>query len=124
MTLTEFLDLDWSDNVRHVLRVKADRDDILALTRSTDGKAQAWTVIPPRWPSDVVAVWFKTPPGKSKTQQAVALVDEGLSTHAAAKRLGISQAAVHRAVARRRNRKTCPCCGQIIRDQAAGSTSS
>lgn len=125
LTLNQFLDLAWSDNVRHVLRVKADRDDLLALTASRTGDkltAQAWTKWPPAWPSDIVAIWFKyAPPGsdaaKSKTMQAVDLVlDQGLTAYAAAKQIGINQSAVHRALARREGKETCPCCGQVLRE--------
>ncbi len=131
LTLDEFLDLSWSDNVRHVLRVRSDRDDLLALTASRTGDkltAQAWTKWPPAWPSDVVAVWLKrTPPDvvKSKTMQAVDLVlDQGLTVYAAAKQLGINQSAVHRALARREGREVCPCCNQVIKGPALAPASS
>jgi len=125
LTFDAFLDLAWSDNVRHVLRVKADRDDLLALTASRTGDkltAQAWTKWPPQWPSDVVAIWCKRPlpdtdVAKSKTMQAVDLVlDQGLTVYAAAKQIGINQSAVHRALARREGKETCPCCGQVLRE--------
>lgn len=132
LTLDRFLDLAWSDNVRHVLRVKADRDDLLALTASRNGDklaAQAWTKWPPAWPSDIVAIWFKrSPPSsdttKSKTMQAVDLVlDQGLTVYAAAKQIGINQSAVHRALARRDGKETCPCCSQVLREGFTVDTS-
>ena len=125
LTLDQFLDLAWSDNVRHVLRVRADRDDVLAFTASRTGDkltAQAWTQWPPAWPSDVVAIWCKRPLpdtalAKSKTMQAVELVlDQGLTVYAAAKQIGINQSAVHRALQRREDKDVCPCCGQVVRE--------
>ena len=120
MTLDEFLDLPWSDNTRHVLRVRADRDDVLALTASYTPKltAMAWTELPDAWPPDAIAVWVK--PGKqSKTLQALALMEQrGLSAYAAAKLVGINASAVSRALARRAGRKPCPHCGQLMKGQS------
>ena len=127
LTLDQFLlDLPWSDNVRHVLRTRACRDDLLALTasRQPDGSklsAQAWTKWPPAWPSDTVAIWAKRPlpnteAAKSRTMQAVALaLDEGLTAYAAAKQVGVNHSAVSRALALREANPVCPCCQQIVR---------
>ena len=52
---------------------------------------------------------------KSRTQQAVALVDKGMAVHAAAKQVGISHSAVFRALAVRETQVRCPCCGQSVR---------
>lgn len=120
-TLDDFLDLGFSDNLRHVLRVTADRDDLKAITaHRKDGKlnAQAWTSLPRQWPHDVTAVWLKPAPvrGKSKTMQAVEMVlNDGLTVYAAAKKVGVQQAAVHRAIQRREEKPICPCCSQIVR---------
>jgi predicted transcriptional regulator len=53
----------------------------------------------------------------SKTQQAVALVDGGMSAYAAAQKLEISASAISRALARREAAKgrICPCCSQVVR---------
>lgn len=129
LTLDQFLyDLPWSDNVRHQLRVTADRDDLLALAATRrDGRyvASAFTKWPQTWGDDVVAIWCKRPlPAsadpdvtKSKTMQAVELVlDQGMTVYAAAKQIGINQSAVHRALQRREDREICPCCGQVVRE--------
>jgi len=125
LTFDQFLDLPWSDNLRHVLRIKADRDDLLAITATqVDGRmtAQVWTRWPEEWPPGVVALWCKRPlpdtdVAQSKTMQAVSLVlDEGLTVYAAAKQVGINQSAVHRALQRREGKQTCPCCGQVVRE--------
>lgn len=126
LSLEAFLnDLTWSDNMRHVLRIRADRDDLLALSATVrDGRlvAEAWTVMPADWPDDTVAVWCKRPlrdneMGKSKTMQAVDLVlNEGLTVYAAAKRIGVNQSAVHRALQRRDDKEICPCCQQVLRE--------
>lgn len=124
--LEEFLDLSWSDNMRHKLRVTADRDDVRYLVAAkTDGKltASIYTRRPPTWPAQTVALFCKqklqetAEVAKSKTMQAMGLVkDEGLSAYAAAKRLGISPSAVTRALQRREDKEVCPCCGQVVRD--------
>lgn len=126
LTLEAFLnDLAWSDNMRHVLRIKADRDDLRALSANLrDGRlvAAAYTQLPDDWPDDTVAIWCKRPlqdneMGKSKTMQAVDLVlNEGLTVYAAAKKIGVNQSAVHRALQRRGDKEICPCCGQVIRE--------
>lgn len=122
-TLAEFLDLNWSDNVRHKLRVAADRDDLKHLVASyVDGKltASMFTDTPEEWPLNAV-VWTKAPKaGLSKTMQAIQLIDdEGFTAYAAAKRLGISAAAITRAQQRRAGKEVCACCGQIIRSAAS-----
>lgn len=123
LTLEQFLDLPWSDNVRHKLRVTADRDDVAVMIAwDNAGKlsASVFNEMPRGWPDNAKAHWVKTPKtGKSKTMQAVQLVqDEGFSPYAAAKRLGINASAVHRALARREGRDVCPHCNQVIKDPA------
>jgi len=117
-------DFPWSDNMRHKLRVTADRDDVkFILACKTDGKltASAYTRQPKPWPNYAVAVWCRHPVtdagSKSKTQQAVELVEKrGLTPHAAAKQLGLSASAVYRALDRVQERTICPCCRQVVRD--------
>lgn len=117
-------DLPWSDNVRHKLRVMADRDDVkFLLACKTDGKltASAYTRQPKPWPNYAIAVWCRhrllVDGVKSKTQQAVELVEtKGLTPHAAAKQLGLSASAVYRALDRVQERTICPCCRQVVRD--------
>lgn len=124
LDLEAFLSLpEWSDNVRHVLRTRAWRDDVLALAAvRQDGKlvAQAWTRWPRVPPDGLEAFWSKysvqTPAETaSRTAQAVALVDQGMTAYAAAKQLGIQQSAVSRALARRAARRVCPACRQVVR---------
>lgn len=54
---------------------------------------------------------------KSKTQQAIDLIlsDHSISPHAAALQVGISPAAVYRAIKARQGKNVCPTCGQVIR---------
>ena len=127
VTLAQFLDLDWSDNVRHKLRVVADRDDIKHLVASYVDKkltASMFTVTPDEWPLNAV-VWTKAPKaGMSKTMQALQLIDdEGFTAYAAAKRLGISAAAITRAQQRRAGKQICSCCGQVVRSPSAKTAS-
>lgn len=124
--LEEFLLLPWSDNMRHKLRVTADRDDVRYLVAAqADGKltASVFTHKPATWPPRVVAVFCKrklqeiAEVAKSKTMQAMDLIkEEGLSAYAAAKRLGINPSAVTRALQRREDKAICPCCGQVVRE--------
>lgn len=123
VTLAAFLDLDWSDNVRHKLRVIADRDDVKHLVAVYVDKklsASVFTETPDEWPLNAV-VWTKAPKvGLSKTMQALQLVDdEGFTAYAAAKRMGISAAAITRAQQRRAGKDVCPCCNQVIRLSAS-----
>ena len=129
-------DIPWSDNVRHKLRVMADRDDLRYLVAwDNAGKVScsAFTEKPSDWPDNTLAIWSKRgddprPSASnqtiSKTMQAVALVlDEGLTVYAAAKQIGVNESAVHRALKRREGKPICECCGQVIRAQAASPAS-
>lgn len=123
LNIAEFLDdLSWSDNVRHKLRIMADRDDVVAITAfNKDGKlaATAYTRWPRNWPASTIAVWCKRPmPDRmlSQTQQALELVRQGANPHAAAAQLGITATAVYRALKRSEGKQVCPCCGQIVRE--------
>jgi hypothetical protein len=131
LTLDEFLyDLTWSDNVRHKLRVMADRDDLRYLVAwDNAGKVScsAFTEKPSDWPDNTLAIWSKRgddprsagAQALSKTMQAVALVlDEGLTVYAAAKQVGVNDSAVHRALKRREGKPICEHCGQVIRSQS------
>lgn len=119
-------DLPWSDNVRHKIRVMADRDDVrylVAWENAGQPSCSAFTGKPEVWPATVYAVWSKrgddpTVTTVSKTMQALALVlDEGMTVYAAAKQVGVHESAVHRAIKRREGKDICPHCNQVIRDQ-------
>lgn len=121
MPFNVFLDLGFSDNLRHVLRVTADRDNVMALSaHEKNGKvsAQAWEALPEEWPGGTLGIWIKEcKPKRSRTMQAVDLVlDEGLTVYAAAKAVKVHQSAVHRALNRRGDKEICPCCKQVIRE--------
>jgi hypothetical protein len=121
MTFDEFIFQDWTDNVRHKLRVVADRDDVRFLVSHLVGgklTAVVFTEKPDVWPDNLVGVWSKRGDDapKSKTMKALDLVlDDGLTAYAAAKQVGINQSAVHRALKRREGKDLCPSCGQVIR---------
>jgi len=125
LDLDKFLyDLPWSDNVRHKLRVMADRDDLRYLVAYKLGDrmtCSAFTVKPDTF-GEAVAIWSKrgddptAPSAKSRTMQAIDLVlDDGLTVYAAAKQIGVNESAVHRALGRRKDKQICPCCNQVIR---------
>jgi len=128
MTLNEFLELPWSDNVRHKLRDLVETDNnvryLVAWDNAGKLSGSAYTAKPESWPDKVKAIWSRPaapviPAGPSRTMQAVALVAEGATPYAAAKKVGINQSAVHRAIARRAGRDVCESCGQVIKSQAA-----
>lgn len=127
LNLNEFLELPWGDNVRAKLRDFAARDDVKYLVAwDNAGKmsASAFTSKPDQWPDTALSVWSRDKdlepmPTKSRTMQAVDLVESGLSVYAAAKQAGVNQSAVHRAIKRREDKPICPCCGQVVRTQAA-----
>lgn len=119
-------DIPWSDNVRHKLRVMADRDDLrylVAWDNAGQPSCSAFTGKPDAWPDTAFAIWSKrgddpTVATVSKTMQALALVlDEGMTVYAAAKQVGVHESAVHRAIKRREGKEICPHCNQVIRDQ-------
>lgn len=127
LDLDKFLyDIPWSDNVRHKLRVMADRDDLrylVAWDNAGQNTCSAFTAKPDVWPETAFAIWSKrgddpTVATVSKTMQALALVlDEGMTVYAASKQVGVNESAVHRALKRREGKDICPHCNQVIRDQ-------
>lgn len=54
----------------------------------------------------------------SKTQEAIKLVEGGMTAYAAAKKVGINESAVSKGLQRKRSNldRRCPCCEQVIRD--------
>lgn len=59
-------------------------------------------------------------PGTSKTKQAIALVDGGLTPYAAAKQMGIAPVTVYRALEARQERQdrpVCPTCHRPLKSQ-------
>lgn len=52
----------------------------------------------------------------SRTQAAMALVDQGVAPAVAAKEAGVTPTAVFRAIARAKGKTTCPTCNQVVRD--------
>jgi hypothetical protein len=129
LTLNQFINaLGWTPAMQDKLLAFTDRDDIKYLVAwQNAGKlsASAFTDVPDEWPDNAIAVWKKfkdvespvnEPISSSKTMQALALVDQGLSRYAAAKQVGISESAVHRAFHRRKDKPICPCCNQVVPD--------
>lgn len=52
----------------------------------------------------------------SRTQQALKLIEQGLSPYHAAKKLKLAESVVYRALHKsRENKPRCPTCGQIVR---------
>lgn len=124
LTLHQFLvGLGWTESMKNKLTEFSDKADVNYLVAfNADGKltAAAFTEPPEEgWPAHAIAYWSKvkeTPAtiAKSKTMEALALVDQGMTRYAAAKKVGISESAVHRAWHRRQGKNICPTCNQII----------
>ena len=53
---------------------------------------------------------------KSKTQQALDLVRQGMMPYAAAQQAGVSPSVVYVAIKRQQDKTLCPCCGQVVRE--------
>lgn len=53
---------------------------------------------------------------KSKTQQALDLVRQGVTPYAAAQQAGVSPSVVYVAIKRQQDKTLCPCCGQVVRE--------
>ena len=54
----------------------------------------------------------------SKTQDAIALVKQGMAPFAAAKQVGLSANTLYVAIKRQKEKlgiEKCPCCGQVVR---------
>jgi hypothetical protein len=126
LTLHQFLvGLGWTESMKNKLTEFSDKEDVNYLVAfNMDGKltAAAFTEPPEDgWPAHAIAYWSKSKPeaaktekGKSKTMLALELVDKGMTRYAAAKQIGISESAVHRAWHRRHGKSICPTCNQII----------
>ena len=126
LTLDDFI-AQFPPTMAAKLRETAQRPDVAALARveADDGRftAQAFTSVPKIWSQEVQSIYCsevlttEESELKSKTMQALDLViNEGLSQYAAAARVGISTAAVSRALSRREDKTLCPCCAQVVRE--------
>ena len=128
MNRQEFLDLPWSDSARQKLAAHMDAGEAEAYSaRLVDGRwtAAIWSENPGQWdPEDRVYVVAQpeseievaTGSPFFRTDQALRLMqDKGWTAYRAAKFVGISQAAISRAVSRRRNKEICPTCNQVLR---------
>lgn len=122
LTLHQFLvGLGWTESMKNKLTEFSDRENVNYLVAfNANGKlmASAFEEQPEDgWPAHAIAYWSKVkdkPAAKSKTMEALALVDQGMTRYAAAKQIGISESAVHRAWHRRQGKNICPTCNQII----------
>ena len=121
LTLHQFLiGLGWTESMKNKLIETSDNKDVMhiaAFKNEDKLSASAFSETPEQWPENTIAVWSRqSAPGikKSKTMEALALVDQGMTRYAAAKEIGISESAVHRAWHRRQGKAICPTCNQII----------
>lgn len=122
LTLHQFLiGLGWTESMKNKLIETSDKPDVLYIAAFKNGdklSASAFSEKPEEWPENTIAIWERnTVRGdikKSKTMEALDLVDQGMTRYAAAKQIGISESAVHRAWHRRQGKTICPTCNQII----------
>lgn len=116
MTLSEFMALPWSDNVKAKLQEHVDAGDAVAFSaRYVEGKLvpRVWAEAPDKWEEPIVVVLQGT---ASRTEQAIRLMQSmGWTAYRAAKEVGISQAAISRALNRRWARDRCPTCDQPVK---------
>lgn len=52
----------------------------------------------------------------SKTQQALAYLQEGMSPKEAAEKAGVAESTLRVAMGKRTGKTICPCCGQVVRE--------
>jgi hypothetical protein len=107
----------FSESLQAKLQERLPSVQAISATQKPDGSysAAVWPAVPDAWPDGTTAYWVKEK-GPSRTMQAVALVESGATLSEAARAAGVNVAAVHRAIARRRDKPICPCCNQVIRD--------
>lgn len=67
----------------------------------------------PRQFAEALSATRMLPSGKTAAAVRLVLVD-GMTSYAAAQRIGVHESAVTRAVNRLRPRQTCPTCGQAM----------
>jgi hypothetical protein len=112
MQRNHFLNL-WSPKVRRQLEELMAEDLAEAYSAEVNESGQLvakiWINRPESWDHDRVYE-----PGK--TERAIQLVDKGWSAYKASQHVGVSQAAVSRALKARRYRQTCECCGQPVKN--------
>lgn len=113
MTREEFLALDWAEDTRTALKGIMDLGEAKAFTARLDEngslRARVWHSVPVGCEDP----WVYVVKPLSRTAQALLLIDQGQTAYQASKAVNISQAAISRALKRRKGQNTCPCCGQV-----------
>ena len=112
----QFLALPWSAQVLAALQEALDRPTTVGAlaVRQPDGRLSAIALsrmpIAAEIPGNAVALYRK----ESRSAQAVALVDAGMSRSAAAARVGVSLSAITNALRTRDTAHRCPACNQVV----------
>lgn len=130
LPLDEFVGQFHSPDLKIRLRDLAQSHDLVATRDPSSGRLSVAAVDNARrapLPPHSVSVYIRptkankpeTQDVKSRTQQALDLVDGGMSAYAAAKALNLAPSAVNRALQARKRGPRCPTCGQIIRNAEA-----
>ena len=124
VSAAEFLSLKLSTTVRNKLKAIFEDSNyygVLAVNDKGKIKAIALEEEPEEYPDNTIAiakirVKSKAMSAKSKTAKAIDLIENGMTPYAAAKKLAIGHAAGYTALARRKNKRICPCCKQVVRE--------
>ena len=125
VTADEFLTLKLSQTVKNKLKAIFESSDyygVLAINDKGKIKAIALEQEPEEYPDNTIAIAkikvnSKLMSAKSKTSKAIDLIEnKGYTPYAAAKKMEISHSAVYTALARRKNKRICPCCKQVVRE--------
>ena len=124
VSAAEFLSLKLSTTVRNKLKAIFEDSNyygVLAVNDKGKIKAIALEEEPEEYPDNTIdiakiRVKSKAMSAKSKTAKAIDLIENGMTPYAAAKKLGIGHSAVYTALARRKNKRICPCCKQVVRE--------
>jgi hypothetical protein len=118
--MNDFFSLPWSEESRQRLDSAVESGLLAALSAHKKGDhlhAKGWDQYPPTWPPAGAIAVLEIDPPPSKTSRAVRLVESGkCNAYNAAKICGVSQAAVSRALKKRRESPVCPHCNQVIRN--------
>lgn len=127
LSIDQFLALPWSDNTRQQLQARIKQGAVEAISaRNENGRlvARLWSENPGQWEAGELVLELvpakssivePAGPAVARTAQAIALMQEnGWTAYRACKAVGVSQAAVSRALKRKAG--ACPTCGQPVRN--------
>lgn len=132
LPLADFVGQFHSPDLRARITALAETHDLIAARDPTSGRLSVAAVESANrapLPANTISVYARATRKpeeildvKSRTQQALDLVDGGMSAYAAARAVGVDQAAISRALKARARGPRCPTCGQLIKGADAQPT--